>query len=104
MRRKTRKPYDQMTATELADATMQYDKEFIGTPGKPLTVAQKALHRRAAKRGRPRVGQGAERINITVERTLLNSADRFAKSLGLTRAQLVARALSRELAQAQKTG
>jgi hypothetical protein len=90
-------PYDQMTAAELAEATKQYDQEFVGTPGKALTPAQKALHRRAMKRGRPRVGKGAQRINITVERGLLGRADGVAQRQGLTRAELVARALCREV-------
>ena len=80
---KTHKSYDQMNAQELAQATKQYDAEFVGTPGKPLTPAQKAMHVAAAKRAAGRGwGRGAERINITVERSLLQRADRAASSLG----------------------
>jgi hypothetical protein len=92
-----KKKYWEMNTRELAEATKEFDQEFIAEKGRPLSPAGKALHRRAATRGRPRVGKGAERINITVERSLLSRVDRFAKSIGLSRAQLVARALSREL-------
>ena len=92
-----KKKYWEMNAKELAEATKEFDQEFVADKARPLTRADRALHRRAAKRGRPRVGNGAERINITVERGLLNRADRLARNLGLSRAQLVARALNREL-------
>ena len=54
-----------MNATELAAATAAYDKPWggPGLPGKPLTSAQRALHRRAsarAKLGRPKIGAGAK--------------------------------------------
>ncbi|HUB25584.1 MAG TPA: hypothetical protein VL992_09140 [Tepidisphaeraceae bacterium] len=92
-----KKKYWEMNTAELAEATREFDQEFIADKARPLSPAGKAAHRRAAARGRPRVGKGAERINITVERGLLSRVDRFAKRLGLSRAQLVARALSREL-------
>jgi hypothetical protein len=97
-----KKKYWEMNARELAEATKEFDEEFVADRARPLSAADKALHRRAAKRGRPRLGKGAERINITVERGLLHRADRFARSMGLSRAQLVARALSRELGVAYK--
>jgi hypothetical protein len=99
-----RKPYWEMNGKELAEATKEFDQEFIADKARPLNAADKALFLRAEKKaaaagksGRPKVGKGAERINITVERDLLHKADQFAKTLGLSRAQLVARALSREL-------
>jgi metal-responsive CopG/Arc/MetJ family transcriptional regulator len=36
------------------------------------------------------VGRGAKRINISMERGLLDSADEFAKQKGITRARLIA--------------
>ena len=58
----------------------------------------RALTRAARKGGRPRIGAGAQRINITVERTLLKKADAYARKRGLTRAALVAEGLGRILA------
>ncbi len=55
------KPYEKMNTAELAAATAEYDKPWTGPglPGKPLTAAQRAQHRRAsahAKAGWPKIG------------------------------------------------
>ena len=66
---------------------------------RPLTPdARRALTRAANKGGRPPVGAGSKRINITVERTLLAKADRYARKHGLTRAALVAQSLQKVIA------
>ena len=61
--------------------------------GRPLTKAQKALHGRARKLGRPRIGKGAKTIALTMERGLLRQVDAWAKHKGISRAQLVAQGL-----------
>jgi hypothetical protein len=67
--------------------------------GKPLTAAQKALHARIRRKvGRPKIGKGAERVNVTIERGLLSEADRFARQQGITRAELIAAGLRRAMA------
>lgn len=92
-----KKPYWQMTTSELREATKEFDQPFVYERGTPLTATDKAAFRKArdyarkAKRGRPRVGQGAARITTTIERSLLVRADRYAKAHGLTRAELIAR-------------
>jgi hypothetical protein len=48
----------------------------------------------------PRIGEGAERIQLTMERRLLGRVDAEAKARGLTRAQFLARAAERELRKA----
>ena len=93
------KKYWEMNAEELANATRMFDKDFVACKAKPLSVADRAQHRKAAKPGRPRVGKGAYRINITVEHQLLVRTDRFAKTHGLTRSQLIAHALRHEIAE-----
>ena len=46
---------------------------------RPLTSeARRASARAANKGGRPRIGSGAKRINITVEQSLLAKADAYA--------------------------
>jgi hypothetical protein len=66
---------------------------------RPLTDdARRALARAARKGGRPPVGAGAKRINVTVEQTLLSKADAYARRHGLTRAAVVAEGLRRVLA------
>src|SRR5437660_817136 len=63
--------------------TARYDREDL-SPGRPLTSADKALHRRAAvrgkkKMGRPVIGKGARIVPISIERGLLKKADAYAK-------------------------
>jgi hypothetical protein len=66
---------------------------------RPLTAeARRALTHAANKGGRPRVGAGAKRINITVEQTLLKKADNYARKNGLTRAAVVAQGLRKIVA------
>jgi hypothetical protein len=71
----------------------EFDKEFIADTFKPLTPTQRARWERAKRRGRPPVGKGAKVISLSVERQLLSDADARAKTLGISRAELVARAL-----------
>jgi hypothetical protein len=98
MKPRQRKRYDQMTADELAAATADLDKEMPGLPGRALTAEQKRLHREARRfPGRPRVGKGAKVVSISVEQGLLEEADAMARKLGITRAELVARALRASL-------
>jgi hypothetical protein len=59
---------------------------------------RRALARAAHRGGRPRIGAGAQRINITVEQTLLSHADAYARKHGLSRAAVVAEGLMRVLA------
>ena len=93
-----RKAYDQMNTTELAAATADYDKPWIGPglPGKPLTAAQRARHKRAgarAKAGRPKIGGGAQIVPVSIERGLLKQVDAFAERHDLKRSQMVAEGL-----------
>ena len=92
-----KKHHARLNAAELARATREFDRErepaFLPPP-----PAEKRRHdalMRAVKRrrGRPRVGAGSKRVQITMERSLLNQADRFARSHGLSRSELIAQCL-----------
>jgi hypothetical protein len=91
---KTTKKYWDMNQAELADATKEFDREFIAYKGRPMTPAERNEERRARRRGRPRIGKGAQKIHITLERGLVKQADRLAKLKGLGRSELIARALA----------
>jgi hypothetical protein len=84
---------DTMSKTELDRLGAEAEKlTFENT--RPLRAAsRRALTRAARKGGRPRIGAGAKRINITVEQALLSRADAYARKHGLTRAALVAQGL-----------
>jgi len=61
---------------------------------RPLNARERQLWRRFKKKmGRPRVGQGAKVISLSVERQLLKRADAYAKKHGMSRAMLVAHGL-----------
>jgi hypothetical protein len=84
----------EMTDEQRDAEVEQFDKEIPGLPGKALTKSERALLRRAKRKGgRPRVGQGARRVLITVEQGLLKKADTYAKNKGMTRSELIARGL-----------
>lgn len=93
---KKQKHWSEMNTQELAEATREFDTEFSGEGWKPLNAKDKALFKRSAakaSRGRPRVGKGAERINI-LERQMLKKADALAKREGVKRSELIARGLT----------
>jgi hypothetical protein len=88
----TAKDFMKMNTEQLAEATKQYDREFVKT--RPLTEEEKRQWERAKrKRGRPRVGTGAERISVTIEKRLLAKATKLAKKLRISRAQLISQGL-----------
>jgi hypothetical protein len=85
--------YERMTLAELREATKEYDAEDLSPPkSKPVPPALKAVERRIRKNlgGRPKVGQGAKRVLITVEQGLLKQADKVAKARNLSRSELIA--------------
>ena len=93
-RKKRHKPYDHMTTAELREATKEFDQPFVMDRSRPLTAHQRALHGQAKRRaGRPRIGNGAARVLITVERGLLGRADAFAREHQISRSHLIARGL-----------
>jgi hypothetical protein len=95
MKKSKQKPYWEMNTRELAEATKEFDEPFVIDRGRPLNRAERERHRRAAKRGRgrPRIGKGSERINITIERGLLAKADAVGKREKIGRSELIARSL-----------
>jgi hypothetical protein len=102
-----KKKYWEMNADELQDATKQYDHEFVAMDEiRPMTKTARAIQARALKKGRlgrPQVGEGSDRINVTIERGLLNRADAFARSHNLTRAKLIAMGLESAMKIGSKT-
>lgn len=56
-------------------------------------LPQAALEMHVVRMGRPKVGDGSARIQVTLERRLLARADEYAIEHGMTRSQLIARGL-----------
>lgn len=94
MSQKTTKPYWEMNARELAEATKEFDDPNYDPPAVPVPAGELAKLKRAMRKlGRPRKGLGSLTIALSIERGLLGRADRLAKKRGISRAQLVAAAL-----------
>lgn len=90
--------YGTMDAAELDREVEEFDREFSADIAEPLSAAERARERRARRRrGRPKVGKGAARVLITMEKDLLRRSDTYAKKLGVSRSALVARGLKRLL-------
>ena len=69
-----------------------FDKENL-LPGKPLSAAERKTFERIIKRGRPRIGLGAEKIRVSLERELLAKSDQLARRLHISRSELIASGL-----------
>ncbi len=77
----------------------EFDKEMVIDTFRPLSRVEKQVWRRAKKKlGRPVKGKGHRVIAVSVEKGLLERADRYAKNRGLTRASLIALGLESVLA------
>jgi hypothetical protein len=98
-RKKTLKPYWEMTTEELREATKEFDQEFVAERAKPLTPEMKARWERAkAKRPRTADGDTEQTIAVRLDKTLLERCTALAKKKRLTRDALVARGLRALLA------
>src|SRR5438067_1939411 len=96
--------YGRMDAAKLDEQVAKFDQEFIADTARALTAKERVRDRRARrKRGRPRVGNGATRVLITIESSLLQRSDAYAEQHGLTRSALIARGLEALVGSAAET-
>lgn len=100
--REVRKPWYQLADRELEKLVRDLDDEMVIDQFRAPSAAQRGEWLRA-KRGRPVVGRGAERISLTIERGLLEEADAIRADVGLNRSQLVAIGLRAILAARRRT-
>jgi hypothetical protein len=95
MKKNSKKRFQDMNLAELRKATKEFDQEFIADKARPMNAAEQKRDRQLRRhRGRPRVGKGAEKINVCLERGLLESVNRLAKEKGIGRSTLIAQALA----------
>ena len=103
-----KKNYTRMNGDQLASATREFDRErpprFRAPPRGAKRRHDAVIAGIKRRRGRPRIGAGARRVQITMERSLLDSADGFARAHGLTRSELIARCLITIVARKRKSG
>jgi len=98
--KRSAKPFHEMTTNELADATEEFDREFVADTFGKAPPEARARHAKARKRGRPRKGAGARVISVSVEKDLLARSDNLAERMGISRASLIQRGLLAVLAAA----
>ena len=92
-------PFARMTTDQLQAATAEFEHEMVAEEFGPLSPPARSRWKNARRRpGRPRQGQGAKVISVTVERNLLARSDALAKNMGVTRAGMIARGLKAVLA------
>lgn len=91
-----KKPYSKMTPKDLDRGAREFENvRFEDTA--PLTPEEQAQWDAAKRPGRRRVGAGAVRVLISIERNLLSRLDTAARRQNIARSELIARALRREL-------
>lgn len=88
MRNAVKHPED-MTSAELAENTRQFDRPFAFAKARPMTRAERATER-ALRPGRPKIGQGAKKVSISLERGVLRDTDALARKKGVKRSELIA--------------
>jgi hypothetical protein len=72
-----------------------FDDPSYQPPALPKSEVDRRLDARVRGRGRPKVGQGARRVLVTVEGGLLKRVDAWAKRHGMSRSELVSSACRR---------
>jgi hypothetical protein len=87
-----KKPYWKMTTAELAEATKGFDDPNYNPPAIKPTRKQRA-HLLRWRRKRP--AERRSRLTLSLERKLINQADNYALTHGMTFSDLVSDALRR---------
>lgn len=94
------KPWNKKSAAERnaeADAYAKVSEADILALSRPPTRGELLKLEAQARRGRPRVGKGAARVQISMERGLLARIDAHARKRRMTRSQLIAEGIRRVL-------
>jgi hypothetical protein len=83
-----------LSIEEMEALGQKLSRDYKAGKGVPLSEAEReAVERVIRGRGRPRIGKGAQRVMVSIEKELLERADSYARKQGFTRAQLIARGL-----------
>ena len=95
--------YARLSLDELREATREFDQEMVIDQSRALTPTERRRWAAARRKpGRPRRGEGAKVISVSVERQLLARSTALARKLGISRAALVERGLRAVLAAEQR--
>ena len=98
-RKRTPKPYWEMSTKELREATKEFDEEFVAEKAKPLSPSMRSRWERAKAKPRGNNdGDGQQTIAVRLEKTLLEQCSTLAKRKRISRDALIARGLKALLA------
>ena len=93
-RKRSPKPYWEMTTAELREATKQFDEEFVAEKSRPLTSEEQALWEQAkVKAPRAEDGETERTIAVRLDEALLERCTALARKKRLSRDALIARGL-----------
>jgi hypothetical protein len=80
MRRKSAKPYWEMTTDELREATKEFDEEFVADKAQPLTPRMQAEWERAKRKHiMAKNGSSEKTIVVRLEKSLINLCSALAR-------------------------
>jgi len=79
-----------------------YDREIPLSETRPLNAAERTTFNRVRRKaGRPRVGQGAKVVAVTLEKGFLKRVDAYAKRHDMKRAEMITKGLKIVMCEAQ---
>jgi hypothetical protein len=86
---------ESLSAADQAKVDKFYSRKIPRSEMRPLTAAERARFDRAVGRkpGRPKIGQGAKVVAVTLEKGFLKQVDAYAKKQGLKRAEMINKGL-----------
>jgi hypothetical protein len=88
-----------MNTQELAEATAEFDEEFVIDKCTPLTPKMRAQWEAAKRKpARPKDGQAEQVVAVSLEKNLVARSDALARKMGISRADLITRGLKAVLA------
>ena len=91
--KKTIKYPEDMTATELAKATAEFDRPFAFEKARPMTPARRTAGTRPApppRSSRRKTTHESKKISISLKTDVLRDADALARKKGVKRSELIA--------------
>lgn len=86
--------FDELSAAEKDRVSDSYNRRIPLSETRPLSTVERArFDRIKRKAGRPRVGQGAKVVAVTLEMGFLERVDAYAKHHDMKRAEMITRGL-----------
>ncbi len=100
MARKKSKPYWEMTASELAEATREFDAEIPLSRTRPLSAKERLLWERAMGKSKPAARskrRGTAAVTVELDSQLVRQSTVYAAKHNMTLSEFVARSLKGSL-------